>query len=310
MIFDIQRCSIHDGAGLRTLVFFKGCPLRCPWCANPESQSYEKELMETPVKCIGCERCINICPEHAISLTADGYKTNRAECIHCYQCVDGCFSNARHLTGMEYEVDTLYKEICKDRIFYSMYGGGVTFSGGEPLTQPEYLAEIAGKCRKGRINTAIETCGFGDFEQFKSALPYIDYVFFDIKCMDSKTHKQITGVGNEVILENLKHIADADIPITVRTPIVPGYTDTLENVVGIADLIKAIPAVKEYELLKYHELGVPKYKALNRDYPVQSTEVLADDKMKKLVIAANQQLAGTNKRCFVMINNSKEDYLC
>lgn len=310
MIFDIQRCSIHDGAGLRTLVFFKGCPLRCPWCANPESQSYEEELMETPVKCIGCERCINICPKKAIYLTEDGYKTKREKCIHCYKCIDNCFSSARHLTGREYGIDELYKEICKDRVFYSMYGGGVTFSGGEPLTQPEYLAQIAEKCKKGGINVAIESCGFGDFEKFKIALPYIDYAFFDVKCINSKAHKEITGVGNELILENLKHIAAADIPITVRTPIVPGYTDTLENVVGIAKLIKEIPSVREYELLKYHELGIPKYKALNRVYPVKVTEPLSDEKMKVLVTAANKILAGTNKKCFVLVNNNKEDYLC
>lgn len=310
MIFDIQRCSIHDGAGLRTLVFFKGCPLRCPWCANPESQSYEKELMETPVKCIGCEKCVKVCPKQGIALTEDGYKTKREMCIHCYQCVDHCYSNARHLTGVEYGIDELYNEINKDRVFYSMYGGGVTFSGGEPLTQPEYLAKIAEKCKKGRINVAIESCGFGDFEAFKIALPYIDYCFFDIKCIDSKEHKAITGVGNERILENLKRIADANIPITVRTPVVPGYTDAMENIVGIARFIRDIPAVKEYELLKYHELGLPKYKALNRAYPLQGIEPPSEEQMKALVNAANQVLAGTNKTCFVTKNNNKEDYVC
>lgn len=310
MIFDIQRCSIHDGAGLRTLVFFKGCPLRCPWCANPESQNYEKELMETPAKCIGCEKCIQICPKHGIVLTEDGYKTKRDLCIHCYQCVDCCYSGARHLAGMEYEVEELYKEIDKDRVFYSMYGGGVTFSGGEPLTQPEYLIQIARRCKKGRINVAIETCGFGDFEKFKDVLNYVDYVFFDIKCIDSRAHAEITGAGNERILENLKRIAAADIPITVRTPVVPGYTDTVDNITGIASFIRDIPAVKEYELLKYHELGLPKYKALNREYLLQGTVPPSEETMKTLVTAANQVLAGANKKCFVLVNNSKEDYLC
>lgn len=310
MIFDIQRCSIHDGTGLRTLVFFKGCPLRCPWCANPESQSYEKELMETPVKCIGCENCVKICPKEGIVLTKDGYKTKRELCIHCYQCVDYCFSNARYLAGVEYEVDALYAEINKDRVFYSLYGGGVTFSGGEPLTQPEYLTQIAEKCKKNGINVALESCGFGDFERFKAALPYIDHVFFDIKHIDSKVHKKITGVENELILENLKHIAAANIPITVRTPVVPGYTDQLENIVGIARFIRDIPSVKEYELLKYHDLGKSKYRALNRTYPVQDVQPPSEDELKKLVNAANEVLADTDKTCFVLVNNNKEDYLC
>ena len=308
MIFDIQRCSIHDGAGLRTLVFFKGCPLRCLWCANPESQSYEEEIMETPIKCIGCERCVKICTKKAISLTENGYKIRREKCAHCYKCIDNCFSGAKRLTGIEYEVDELYKEINKDRIFYSMYGGGVTFSGGEPLTQPAYLAQIAEKCKKGGFNVAIESCGFGDFEKFKVVLPYIDYVFFDIKHIDSEAHKEITGAGNELILENLKHIADAGIPMTVRTPIVPGYTDTVENVVGIAQLIKKILSVEGYELLKYHELGKSKYKALNREYPMQGIKPPSDDEMKALVKASNEVFTGTNKKCFVVVNNNQEDY--
>lgn len=308
MIFDIQRCSIHDGAGLRTLVFFKGCPLRCLWCANPESQSYEEEIMETPIKCIGCERCVKICPKKGISLTEDGYKTNRELCIHCYQCVDNCFSDARRLTGRKYEVDELYQEIKKDRIFYSRYGGGVTFSGGEPLAQPEYLAQIAEKCKKGGINVAIESCGFGDFDKFRIVLPYLDYVFFDLKHIDSKAHKEITGAGNERILENLRHIAGAGIPITVRTPVVPGYTDTIENIMGISRFIKELPSVEEYELLKYHELGEPKYRALNRAYKMQGVKPPSDDEMKALVMSANKVFAGTDKKCFVTINNNKEDY--
>lgn len=308
MLFDIQRCSIHDGFGLRTLVFFKGCPLRCLWCANPESQSYKEEIMETPIKCIGCEKCTNVCPEKGINLTEDGYKTTREKCIHCYQCIDFCFSGARSLTGKDYDIEELYKEINKDRLFYSMYGGGVTFSGGEPLTQPEYLTQIAKRCSDSGINVAIETCGCGDYNKFREALPFIDYVFFDVKHIDSEKHRELTGMGNEMILENLKHIADYGIPITVRTPIVPGYTDSIENVVGIANFIKDLPSVEEYELLKYHELGEPKYRALGREYQLKDVKPPTEDEMKVLIKAANELFVGTNKKCFVVINNEKEDY--
>lgn len=309
MIFDIQRCSIHDGTGLRTLVFFKGCPLRCLWCSNPESQSYKTEIIEMPHKCIGCERCLRICPKKGIVLTSAGFKTNRELCIGCYECIDNCFSEARCLTGKEIDVEELYKEINKDRVFYSMSGGGVTFSGGEPLTQPEYLAKIAEKCKKNGIHVAMETCGFGEYDKFKIVLPYLDYVFFDIKHIDSKMHREITGMGNKLIIDNFRHIANAGIPITVRTPIVPGYTNTVENVEGIAQLIKDIPSVEEYELLKYHELGKPKYRALNREYPLQGVISPSNDEMKVLVRTANAIFEGKNKKCFVVVDNTKQDYI-
>lgn len=308
MIFDIQRCSIHDGAGLRTLVFFKGCPLRCLWCANPESQSYEQEIMETPNRCIGCERCVNSCSQGGIHLTEDGYRTERAVCVNCYKCVDNCFTNARQVTGKEYEVDELYREISKDRVFYAMHGGGVTFSGGEPFTHPEYLTQIVKRCKKGGINVNIETCGMGNFEKFKQALPYVDHIFFDVKHIDPEAHKKITGMSNKVILSNLHKISEKGIPITVRTPIVRGYTDDPENVRAIAEMLLKLPAVKEYELLKYHELGLPKYKALNRDYLLENVEPPSSEEMKTLVRIANKIFRGTNKKCFVVVDNNKEDY--
>lgn len=302
MIFDIQKCSIHDGSGIRTLVFFKGCPLHCLWCANPESQAYEAEVMEAPLKCIGCEKCINICPEHAVSLTEDGYRIDRNQCCRCYACTEKCFAEARYVTGREYEIDELFKEINKDRMFYSRYGGGVTFSGGEPLSQPEYLTKIAKKCKENHINTAIESCGVGNYEQFKEALPYIDYAFLDIKHIDTKRHKELTGLGNEGILANIELIAEAGIPITVRTPVIPGYTDSDENIIGIAEFIYDLPTVEAFELLKYHQLGVPKYIALGREYPLSDVVPPEDSRMKELVRLANRTLEGSGKQCFYTLN--------
>lgn len=306
MIFDIQKCSIHDGNGLRTLVFFKGCPLQCLWCANPESQSFNQEVMEAPLKCIGCEKCVKSCPKHIIKLTEDGYRADRGRCSQCQKCTEKCFAGARYIAGRAYDIEELFKEINKDYMFYSMYGGGVTFSGGEPLMQPEYLTQIAKKCKENRINTAIESCGLGDYEKFKEALPYIDYAFLDIKHIDSEIHKQFTGVGNKEIMHNVELIAATGIPITIRTPVVPGYTDSNENIIGIAEYIRRFPSVESLELLKYHQLGVPKYKALGRPYPLAGVMPPQDNKMRELVRLANKILEGSGKQCFYTLNNNKE----
>ena len=203
MIFNIQKCSIHDGNGLRTLVFLKGCPLHCLWCANPESQSYQEEIMEIPRKCIHCGTCQRVCPEAAISLVDGDFVIDRSQCRNCLRCVDVCYAESKELVGREMDADAVFKEIYKDRLYYELYGGGVTFSGGEPLTHPEFLTAITEKCKRFRINTAIETCGFGDYEAFKTALPYIDHIFFDLKHIDSAAHQQLTGAGNEEIIKNL-----------------------------------------------------------------------------------------------------------
>lgn len=160
MIFNIQKCSIHDGDGLRTLVFFKGCPLRCMWCANPESQSYQKEILESPVRCIGCGVCRSVCPEGAIR---DDGTIDRDLCTGCFKCIDVCYAESKRIAGREYTVEELYHEIQKDKSFYSRYGGGVTFSGGEPLTHGAYLARIAKKCRDHKIHVMVESCGYARY---------------------------------------------------------------------------------------------------------------------------------------------------
>lgn len=306
MIFNIQKCSIHDGVGLRTLVFFKGCPLHCYWCANPESQSYEKEIMEIPRKCINCGACQNVCPESAISLINGEFKIDRSSCKKCFKCIDICYAESKKLVGYELDVKSLFKEINKDLLFYQIHGGGVTFSGGEPLTQPEFLAEIAEMCKKNGINTSIETCGYGNYEKFKKALPFIDSMFIDIKHMDSSVHKELTGMGNEVILSNIKAISTHDIPITIRTPVVPGYNDSAENIKAIASFIKEIPNIKEYELLAYHGLGTSKYVSLGRTYALKDVMPPSDEQMMELVKLSNQTLRPYDKQAFYTKNNKKE----
>lgn len=307
MIFNIQKCSIHDGTGIRTLVFFKGCPLRCKWCANPESQSYQREIMEFPARCIGCNACKNLCPESAISLTDGGYnKINRDLCKKCFRCVERCYAESKQIVGREYSVEELLAEIQKDRKFYFVSGGGVTFSGGEPLTQPKLLTDIARRCHETGIHVAIESCGYGMYEEFKSALPYIDYAFLDLKHIDSKVHKVLTGKGNELILSNIERIAREEIPITIRTPIIPGYNDSLENIIGISEFISKLPGVREYELLPYHNLGESKYKSLGLVYELEGVSSPSDEVMRELVKYSNEILLKHGKTCFYVKDNRKE----
>ena len=306
MIFNIQKCSIHDGNGLRTLVFLKGCPLNCQWCANPESQAYGPEIMEAPNKCIGCGTCIEVCPRGAVGLQANGPMIDREFCINCFKCTDRCYAASKYAIGEEYDIEDLYKEIEKDRVFYSIKGGGVTFSGGEPLTQPKYLAEISKICHERGIDVAIETCGSGNYEEFKHALPYINSMFFDIKHIDSAKHKELTGSGNELILDNLKRIAESGIDITIRTPIVPSLNDTKENIIGIAEFLSTIPEIKEYELLAYHQLGVSKYESLSMPYLLKDIEPPSDEEMRELVKVANDVFKDSGKICFYTRDNQKE----
>lgn len=306
MIFNIQKCSIHDGDGLRTLVFFKGCPLHCPWCANPESQSYEKEIMEFPRKCIGCGACVQICSQSAISVIDNRIKINRTLCRRCFRCTDICYAESKKVVGRDMDVDALYEEIIKDYSFYQQYGGGVTFSGGEPLTHSVYLTEILRKCKENGINTVVETCGYGNFELFKPALAYIDKLFIDIKIMDDSAHKSLTGVSNQVILENIKKISASGVPITIRTPVVPTCNDSAENICAIASWIKELPSVQDYELLPYHNLGLSKYAALGRPYSLNHIAPPDDQQMISLVKRSNQILQPFGKQCYYIKNNKKE----
>lgn len=303
MIFNIQKCSIHDGSGLRTLVFFKGCPLHCLWCSNPESQSRKPEIMESPNRCIGCGACKDVCPAAAIS---EERRIERGMCTQCFKCADRCYAGSKRVAGNEYSVEELYAEIEKDRPFYSLYGGGVTFSGGEPFAHAGYLKEIAKKCRDNGINVVVESCGQAAYEEFEEALPFIDALFMDIKHIDAEAHKILTGADNARILENARRISRVGVPVTVRTPVVPGYTDTRENIEGVAAFVAGLPAVQEYELLAYHNFGESKYAALGIPYELKAVLPPSDEEMVRLVKCANRILRPCGKECFYIKDNKKE----
>ena len=251
MIFDIQRNSFVDGPGIRTTVFFKGCNLRCKWCHNPESQSFEKQMLFYKDKCTGCGKCREVCPNHLQS------------CDFCGKCELYCPAEARKICGREYTSDEVLAEVIKDKAFYDNSGGGVTFSGGECMLQLDFLREILEKCKSAGIHTAVDTAGNVPWKSFEKILPFTDLFLYDIKAFGAELHRKGTGVSNELILENLKNLSGrADI--IVRIPVIGGYNDNDEEIRQIADFLKQIKIIKA-ELLPYHAMGEHKYTALGRN---------------------------------------------
>lgn len=207
LVFDFHRGTTHDGPGMRTTVFFKGCPLRCEWCHNPESICPERELQWDEKKCIGCGNCVKSCPVQAIKATAEGIKIQHDCCAHCYQCAQQCPSGAMGIAGEYWSAETLIKEVCKDKIFFDEFSGGVTVSGGEPILQHEFLTEFLKKLKKQDINIALDTSGFGSRENYEKIYPYVDIFLYDIKFIDKELHKKYTNVSNDIILDNLEYLA-------------------------------------------------------------------------------------------------------
>ena len=253
-IFDIERSSFVDGPGIRTTVFFKGCNLRCAWCHNPESQHGTPQLMFYRNKCTGCGVCRAKCP-------------NRLEtCQVCGECAVYCASGARELCGKAYGVDRLLDELTKDTLFYESSGGGVTFSGGECMLQIDFLAAILKKCKENAIHTAVDTAGCVPFSSFERILPDTDLFLYDVKCFDSETHKRYTGVGNELIKENLERLLRLEKTVWVRIPIIPGVNDTVEEMQKIKAFLDSCGSPERVELLPYHAMGEHKYAALGLEY--------------------------------------------
>lgn len=252
-IFDIERASYVDGPGIRTTVFFKGCNLRCAWCHNPESQSSAPQMMLYKNKCTDCGRCKDKCP----------YGLD--ECRLCGKCSLYCPHDAREICGSAYTADEVFKEIVKDVSLYGDSGGGVTFSGGECMLQINFLKEILKKCKENGIHTAVDTAGHLPFERFERILPYTDLFLYDVKCYDSEKHKSYTGVGNELILDNLKRLLRSSASVWVRIPVISGVNDTDEEITAISKFLKENGNPEKIELLPYHAMGEHKYSALGRD---------------------------------------------
>ncbi len=284
LILNIQKYSLHDGDGIRTTVFFKGCPLECIWCHNPESQAYNKEVLYNEEKCTKCEVCIDKCPHKAIYKEENNICLNKNNCEFCETCLDYCLNNAREIVGKTYEIKDLMREIVKDMMFYEESGGGVTLSGGEVMTQDvEYIKAIASLCKEKGISVAIDTCGYARFENYEAILPFVDTFLYDIKLIDEEKHQLFTNKSNDLILENLIKLSENGANINIRIPLIEGVNVDKENieVKKIIDFIKPLN-IKKVNLLPYHNIGMHKYKKLYMDYEGQNLNRPSDEKLEEI----------------------------
>lgn len=266
-IFNVQRYSIHDGEGIRTTIFFKGCPLRCPWCHNPESQRFIEELLYSKERCSGCLSCIKICPEGAIFMDNNEIKIHKALCKLCGKCTEFCVNNAREIIGKEYAIEEIEKLIERDFMFYEESNGGVTLSGGEVMAQDiSYIETLVKRLKKKGYNIAIDTCGYAPYENYLRILPYVDVFLYDIKIINKDKHLNIIGKDNDLILSNLKKLSIQGANINIRIPVIGGINDDEKSINDIVNFLKDNVVVKQVNLLPYHNTGSGKYEKVGEKY--------------------------------------------
>lgn len=284
IIFNIQHYSIHDGPGIRTNVFLKGCFLHCIWCQNPESQSLKPELFYFEEKCTGCGKCVAACPANAIQITEAKSKTDRSKCNGSGRCIQVCPNEARSLIGKEMTVQEVFQNVKGDEIFYKRSNGGLTLTGGEPLFQPYFSRKFLSLCQQAGIHTAIETCGYAGWEIFKDILQYVNLVLYDLKHMSSEKHQEYTGVPNNLILDNVRKIYhELRIPIWARIPVIPGYNDSVQNIHATARFVATeLGTPVPVHLLAYHQLGESKHERLAKEGNSLSVIPPTDEHMLEL----------------------------
>lgn len=299
LIFNIQRFSIHDGPGIRTTVFFKGCSLHCFWCHNPEGRHARPEIQFFPERCIACGDCFLKCPNHAHKLEENLHLFIRENCQVCSACVETCYSNALELTGRDVSVEEVMEEIMRDRMFYETSNGGVTLSGGEPLLQADFALALLQRCKAEDLHTAIETCGNYPWHELEKLLPEIDLIMMDLKLIDPTKHQAACGDSNERILANARRLALTDKPIIFRVPVVPTVNDSLEEIGSIVKFVQSLVELRmqhsngkekgadiQVELLPFHRLAADKYRSLGLEYRAKYLEPPSKEKMRELAAIA------------------------
>jgi len=286
LVLSIARMTIHNGPGIRTLILFKGCPLRCLWCSTPEAQKDEAEIALYSVRCIHCEQCVPVCPTNAINLTGETVNINRAMCNSCGKCTQVCYTEAIKLLGQEMTIEELLTEAKKDATVYKHSRGGVTISGGEPLLNPEFTQELLRAFKEENISVGVDTCGHVPWTNIEKVLPYIDFFLWDIKHMNGEEHRKFTGVSNKLILSNARSVSERNVPLYIRVPVIPGYNDSEENIRATCEFARDLSSLVNIDLLPLHHLGKARYDSLNRAYPIADIPLIPDSvlhNIKRLV---------------------------
>jgi len=276
LVFDIKHYAIHDGPGIRTTVFMKGCPLDCPWCHNPESKSNQPEFMWNSTRCIGCNSCMEVCPKGAVRLS-ERLEVNESLCTLCLRCIDVCYSGALELVGHEMTVDAVMEEIMKDRVFHKESGGGVTFSGGEPLGQPQFLKQLLDVCQNLDIHTAVDTCGYAESRVITEMMGSVDLWLYDLKHLDQEKHTDTIGVSNQQILKNLKLLKCENV--SIRLPLIPGFNDDSINL-HATGLFLQENGFTDVCLLPYHTAGSDKRERLYTQQSIFNAVPPDEEKLK------------------------------
>lgn len=288
-IFNIQRFSIEDGPGIRTTVFMKGCPLRCTWCHNPEGLEIKRQLMWFDVRCIGARDCLAVCPRNALELTPAGMVIDRDACDACGKCAEACPAGAIEVVGREYTPEEAFAEVIRDEAFYRNSGGGVTVSGGEPTVQPRFVEEFLRACREGGLHAALDTCGYSSPEVLERLLRQADMVLLDLKLMDEARYRELTGVDLKPVLESARLITREGKPLWVRTPIIPGCTDSDANISALARFIgDELHTVERWDLLAFNNTCGSKYSRLDMEWKLDGLPLLDKSKMELLAAVARE----------------------
>jgi pyruvate formate lyase activating enzyme len=276
-IFDIKRFAVYDGPGIRTTVFLKGCFLRCLWCHNPESISRQAQLVFTPLKCIGCGHCIEVCPQGAHKLIDGEHVIVWEQCLACGTCAEGCYAGALELAGRQVTAGEVIEEVLRDRAFYETSGGGMTLSGGEPLAQYEFTRALLRGAKAEGVHTALDTTGLTPWRQLEGLLSYLDLVLYDLKQMDQERHIALTGVPNVQILENLRRLDGSGQPFWIRLPLIPGQNDDDANYHALGLFLSSMKYIERIEILRYHRLAESKYESVGYAYELKGLESPSED---------------------------------
>jgi pyruvate formate lyase activating enzyme len=274
--------TVHNGPGIRTLIQFKGCPLRCLWCSTPESQAGNPEIAVYPSRCIHCNTCLEVCPHNAVHLSTTTLRIDRETCVICGRCAAVCNSGALQVIGKLMTVAEIVKEAKKDEIVFKHSSGGVTLSGGEPLLEIDFTLALLQSLSENRIDAGIDTCGYIPSGDIEMTLPYISFFLWDIKIMDEQRHIEFTGVSNKLILENLIMVSKRKVPVYIRIPVIPGYNDNKENIRATCKFAQSLESLVEIDLLPLHHLGESRYASLDKAYPVKGIALIVDKRMQEL----------------------------